>query len=56
MRRRILMREYASSPRKEKSAYEWQEQRDYKRLQRAGVAHPVLPTHYLHRLPKGMSV
>ena len=38
MFRRISMRQYASSPRKDKSGYERSEERGYKTLQRAQVA------------------
>ena len=51
----ILMRQYASSPRKDKSGYERSKERDYKGLQRAQVALPVWPDHQPHRSPEGTS-
>ena len=45
MCQRIQMRQYASSPRKEKSEHERSEKRDYKGLQRAQVALQVWPAH-----------
>ena len=56
MCRRILMRQYVSSPRKEKSGYERQEERDYKGLQRAQAALPVWPAHQSRRFPGETSV
>ena len=50
--RRISIRLYASSPRKEKSEY----QRDYKRLQRGRVALPVWPAHQPRYSSEEMSV
>ena len=50
------MRQYASSPREEKSRYERSEERDYKGLQRAKVALPVWPAHQPHRFPGETSV
>ena len=47
MCQRILMRQYASSPRGDKSGYE----RDYKGLQRAQVAYPVWPARQPRRSP-----
>ena len=54
--RRIWMRQYASSPRKNKIGYERQEERDYKGLQRAKVALPVWPAHQPRRSPGETSV
>ena len=54
--RRISMRHYASSPRKERSGYERQEERDYKGLQRAQVAFHVWPAHQSRRSPGETSV
>ena len=45
MCQRISMRQYASSPRKEKSGYERSEKKDYKGLRRAQVALQVWPAH-----------
>ena len=56
MRRRISMRQYASSQRKEKSGYEGQEERDYKGSQRVRVALPVWPAHQPRRSTKETSV
>ena len=60
MCQRILMRWYASSTRREKSSYEKkissEVEKDYKGLQRAGVAHPVWPTHQLRHSLEEMSV
>ena len=47
--RRISMRQYAFSPRKNKSGYETSEERGYKGLQRARVALPVWPAHQPRR-------
>ena len=47
--RRIQMRQYASSPRKENSGCERLEERDYKELQRAQVALPVWPAYQPRR-------
>ena len=51
-----LMRQYASSPRKDKSGYERYEEGDYKGLRRAQVALPVWPAHHLCRSPGETSV
>ena len=45
MFQRISMRQYASSPRKDKSGYKRSEERDYKELHRAQVTLPVWPAH-----------
>ena len=50
------MRQYASSPRKDKSGYKRSEERDYKRWQRAQVVLPVWPAHQLRRSPGETSV
>ena len=44
-----LKRQYASSPRKDKSEYERYEERDYKGLRRAQEALPVWQAHQLCR-------
>ena len=49
MFQRILMRQYASSPRKVKSGYKREEKRDYKGLQRVQVALPVWSANQLPR-------
>ena len=56
VRQRILMRQYASSPRKEKSEYERWEETDYKGLWRAQVALPVWPARQPRRSPEETSV
>ena len=49
MRRRISMRPYASSPKKENSGYERLEERDYKGLQRARAVLSVWPAYQPRR-------
>ena len=56
MCQRISMRQYASSPRKDKSGYERSEEKNYKGLQRAQVALPVWPAHQSRRSPRETSV
>ena len=56
MCQRISMRQCASSPRKEKSGYERQEERDNKELQRVRVALPVWPTYQPRHYPEELSV
>ena len=51
-----LKRQYASSPRKDKSRYENKEERDYKGLRRAQAALPVWQAHQLCRSPGETSV
>ena len=52
MHQSFLMRQYASSQRKEKSGYERLDERNYKGLQRACVALPVWPAHQ----PRGSAI
>ena len=56
MCQRVLMRQYASSPRKDKSGYERYKERDYKELQRAQVALHVWLAHQPSRSPGETSV
>ena len=53
---RTSIRRYVSSPRKDKSKYEKEEETDYKGLQRAQVALPVLPAHQQSCSPGETSV
>ena len=55
MCRRIKMRQYASSPRKDKSGYQ-REERDYKGMQSGRVALPVWPAHQSRCSPGETSV
>ena len=56
MCQRISMRQYASSPRKDKTGYERSEERDYKGLQRVQVALPVWSANQPHSFPGETSV
>ena len=56
MCQRTSMRQYTSSPRKEKTGHERYKERDYKGLRRVQVAYPVWPAHQLRRLLGGTSV
>ena len=48
MCRRISIRQYAFSPKKEKNENERLKERDYRGLQKARVALPVWPAHQPH--------
>ena len=46
-----IYRQFAFSPRKEKSEYEKKEKRDHQGLQRAGKVQPTWPTYHRCRSP-----
>ena len=56
MCRRISIKQYASSPRNDKSEYERSKERDYKGLRRPQVALPVWPAHQPRRFPGKTSI